>query len=575
MALSFDSVYYFNQRPDVLAAWQASDLSLSPYEFAVAHYDAFGWREGANPNKMFNTDEYLDAWPDLVVAGVNPFNHFNEFGFSEGRAPNASTPGLNDFDWELYLSKNSDLTDAGITTKEAAYDHYLNFGYAENRPGTPGDIDVQLIDALENLASANADLADFMDAGRANEILINNQGITDASSDADVIAAIDDELIDAAAALETSTRLTDFGDRSEALQNEAIADTRAALTKVVTDLNADIAGVQGLGAAVRLYNAAKAADTAATAALTAAGTKSLADLAAFNVLNGGSSYAGDGAGAEGLDDIENVTKVEDGGVVIISKNTAGRFVLESGVTEATHNGVTALLNSLNSNLSAYTAADSADKALNDSVTGAAANLALFDAKVAADAELSGRGFATGEDVADALTLANDDVTTFNDEVARFEAAMDLANELENLNDAIAAAEQAFEDMGYEIPEIIFATPGGVVVGTDDADIFVYDADSGTINGFDIDDALYFSGAFKSQMLDASDNMNGNVAFGDIAGLEIFLQQVGANTVVYVENNTYDGQQNGTWAGETITLVGVDASSLVFDNGFLRIADAVA
>ncbi|TWG65313.1 hypothetical protein [Aminobacter sp. J44] len=68
-------------------------MSLSPYEFALSHYNLHGWREGANPHPVFDTKEYLDANPDVKAAGVNPFDHFNNHGLAEGRAPSSELKG--------------------------------------------------------------------------------------------------------------------------------------------------------------------------------------------------------------------------------------------------------------------------------------------------------------------------------------------------------------------------------------------------------------------------------------------------------------------------------------------------
>ncbi|MGT2485378.1 hypothetical protein ACU4GA_03820 [Methylobacterium oryzae CBMB20] len=40
---------------------------------------------GRDPSGHFSTDGYLDANPDVRVAGINPLVHFLEVGFAEGR----------------------------------------------------------------------------------------------------------------------------------------------------------------------------------------------------------------------------------------------------------------------------------------------------------------------------------------------------------------------------------------------------------------------------------------------------------------------------------------------------------
>lgn len=141
MALSFDATYYMSARPDVLTAYIGAGAEvgtgMSWAQFAEQHYNDFGWKEGYNPNAIFDTTEYLAANIDVLNAGVNPFQHYLQFGAYEKRAPSDSFISFEDFDWETYLAANSDLTDAGILTAEAAYGHYVVFGQFEVRDGKP------------------------------------------------------------------------------------------------------------------------------------------------------------------------------------------------------------------------------------------------------------------------------------------------------------------------------------------------------------------------------------------------------------------------------------------------------
>lgn len=141
MPLSFDASYYMKHRPDVLNAYvnggSEAGTGLSWPAFAAQHYNIFGWKEGSNPNAIFNTSEYLAANLDVLAAGVNPFTHYLAFGATEGRAPSDSFIQPNNFDWQTYLDENPDLGVAGIDTAEEAYGHYVVFGQFEDRAGTP------------------------------------------------------------------------------------------------------------------------------------------------------------------------------------------------------------------------------------------------------------------------------------------------------------------------------------------------------------------------------------------------------------------------------------------------------
>jgi len=107
----FDPGYYLAMNPDVKAA------GVDPYE----HYITYGWTEGRDPNALFSTNLYLAANPDVEAAGVDPLTHFEAYGWEEGRNP---SPG---FDVRLYTLNNPDVASAG----ENPLDHYLVYGQAQ------------------------------------------------------------------------------------------------------------------------------------------------------------------------------------------------------------------------------------------------------------------------------------------------------------------------------------------------------------------------------------------------------------------------------------------------------------
>ena len=90
---------------------------------AEQHYLTYGWREGRNPNQLFNTAYYLARNPDVAAAGVNPLIHFAAFGWKEGRDPSAQ------FSVTAYERLNSDVAAAGIDPLR----HYLANGVGEGR----------------------------------------------------------------------------------------------------------------------------------------------------------------------------------------------------------------------------------------------------------------------------------------------------------------------------------------------------------------------------------------------------------------------------------------------------------
>ncbi len=71
----FDTNYYLAQNPDVRAA------GVDP----LKHYEAYGWREGRDPSLLFSNGKYLAANPDVRAVGMQPLLHYVQYGQNEGR----------------------------------------------------------------------------------------------------------------------------------------------------------------------------------------------------------------------------------------------------------------------------------------------------------------------------------------------------------------------------------------------------------------------------------------------------------------------------------------------------------
>ena len=76
---TFDAEFYITQYPDIKQA------GVNPF----AHYMETGYNEGRKPNAGFDTTYYLAKNPDVAQASVNPLKHHKEFGEKEGRYTNA------------------------------------------------------------------------------------------------------------------------------------------------------------------------------------------------------------------------------------------------------------------------------------------------------------------------------------------------------------------------------------------------------------------------------------------------------------------------------------------------------
>ncbi len=147
-ANGFDRDYYLRVNPDVAVA------GLDAY----GHYLQYGWREGRDPNPIFDVRYYLSTNPDVAAAGFDPLGHYAAYGWREGRDPSRA------FDTWDYLNANRDVADARVNPLF----HYLAYGESEHRAITidPRGQLAEGFDAAWYLA-ANPDVA----AARADPYL--------------------------------------------------------------------------------------------------------------------------------------------------------------------------------------------------------------------------------------------------------------------------------------------------------------------------------------------------------------------------------------------------------------------
>lgn len=74
-SLLFDSNWYLQRYPDI------AEAGADP----LHHFLTAGWHEGRDPGPAFTTSAYLKANEDVARAGMNPLLHFVQFGLAEGR----------------------------------------------------------------------------------------------------------------------------------------------------------------------------------------------------------------------------------------------------------------------------------------------------------------------------------------------------------------------------------------------------------------------------------------------------------------------------------------------------------
>lgn len=99
----FDPDFYLDTNP------QVRDLGIDPWK----HFLEYGYLEGRRPSAApshpdwFDPEYYLDAYPQVRENGIDPWTHFLKYGYLEGRRP-SDRPGVYDFDG-LTSSHNSDF----------------------------------------------------------------------------------------------------------------------------------------------------------------------------------------------------------------------------------------------------------------------------------------------------------------------------------------------------------------------------------------------------------------------------------------------------------------------------------
>jgi hypothetical protein len=154
-AIGFSASEYLSANLDVAAA------GVDPYE----HYLQYGWTEGRDPSSGFSNSLYLAHNQDVAAEGIDPLSHYMEYGAAEGRpiyavvGPSIEPDG---FDAVYYALQNQDVVDAGLDL----YQHFHQYGWQEGRnPNAYFDTSWYLA-TYSDVAAAGVDpLEDYHNAG--------------------------------------------------------------------------------------------------------------------------------------------------------------------------------------------------------------------------------------------------------------------------------------------------------------------------------------------------------------------------------------------------------------------------
>lgn len=139
----FDGSYYVNKYPDVKAA-VGTDLWMAFY-----HFLNYGMAEGRQGKENFNVNSYRNQYADLRAAFGNDlksyYMHYIANGKKEGRAGTGCKTlqgavtvynGVDYsavFDYNYYISNNSDIKAAFGNDDVAVLAHFVNYGMSEGR----------------------------------------------------------------------------------------------------------------------------------------------------------------------------------------------------------------------------------------------------------------------------------------------------------------------------------------------------------------------------------------------------------------------------------------------------------
>lgn len=567
------------------------------------HFDAYSIDEGTNPNEWFNTTEYLQAKaaasgltvPALVAAikaagMTSAYEHFALWGWKEGINPS------NAFDLSDYLdakAADANMTVAALTAalETAGLDpiaHYQLYGQYEEfnagdwiAPVLPleqvltGTINVNgLLDTLAAAEEAEADaLAEAAQFAADNAVALGYD--IDASGDGDGEVTADD----VEAFLEDYPNQGDpAGDLTTAEDAVTDAENDLAVDRALTidgtffenaDLNAD-------------YDGKSASDARLTALL--ADAQAIFDADADGNI-AAAQEAIDDAEALVADDVEtngsNVELLEALRDAIVAENDAGA-AYDDAVGGITLGAVLTLI------IAALASDDEA-----------AVAEAIADIVAAGPADVG-----TDIDAVDALIVAREallaDVATAEaayealDEVLDLAAAQALVDAREDLIAALADAETllagitpvaAAHAAAVEVTtaaeeeladwNVVDATDVATIDADDDAeenDLFVFVGESAEIDNFGADgvDLISFGTGYSLVTLTPEEEDATHIE-GDINALEIFVEDDGADLLLHVETNAFDGNTTTNGDMVTITLIGLSGGVVSINNaGFLTV-----
>jgi len=354
---------------------------------------------------------------------------------------------------------------------------------------------------------------------------------------------------------------TDLTATSTAAQQEAaFATARAQYEVAVVAQQAKVTDAQNAVNAladsvdVNAYVAAKAKAAATEAALNPAKATAVGAIALYEALST----------TKALTDVlltdysvntttGAVTVTASTGLAALASVKDGALVLNSGVTETTNPGVTALLAAINGDIAAQVADVKADLA----VTAAAAKVG------------AGAGDVTKVDT---LITEKNKLTELQKTSEVLEKAIADVKDAYSLNAELTKLEANIETAFGKIAgaDLLDGSDAGKDAPSAGADLFVFNGGNRVIDtGFAADDRIFVGSDYTLvDLADLTGKAIGTDAVGSASALEVFWDA--ANSTLYVEKEAFSGNAVGLGNFETITLTGVTAD-LEINGGFVQLA----
>jgi hypothetical protein len=444
-------------------------------------------------------------------------------------------------------------------------------------------------DIAANLSDAQADLAGFETAAQLDADVTRAEADLDAAQDdVNAVGGLNEAIADLRAAQETLDAA--FDDQTDAYTEAAGAESEYEFRNGTATVNSDGTVTRGGADIIVLDDGELVLADGVTERNNQGVTELLSALVAREASDAAVNAAFDDldSAQESVDLLDTVASADDERAALDDFNDvvtayetaldaydAGNAATEDALVEAYED----LLGALGANqpttpvvTGVDDATEAAQIAADDEVneTAEAVNAQESDLEDAIlGAEGSNPRYDALTDAENNLADAQDQVEAREDAVAAVQDAQDLSDQLSDFNDDVDAATTDIEDQGYETPIVV----DGTVTATAGNDIFVAAGEDGRIGRFGRagDDLLFVGSDLSLVELEAGDDIETD-GFGSATRLEAFIQQDGANTVIFIEEQAFQGSEgDNSFDGYTITLTGVQASNVTFDNGYFSIA----